>query len=237
MRSTASDLDRFYEILGQLGQDAAQGRPLREYSGKAGLPGRGVYFFLEPGEQRFGLDGPPRVVRVGTHAVSLNAKSSLWSRLRSHLGTRAGSGNHRGSIFRLHVGKALLARDGRALESWGVGSSVSRQLRDDGAAMAAEGEMEHLVSQYIGGMSVLWVEVPDAPGAGSLRSVIEKNAIALLSNKRHPLDVASPDWLGRHSPREEIRESQLWNLNYIDETYDPGFLDQLEIAARSTNKK
>jgi hypothetical protein len=100
--------------------------------------------------------------------------------------------------------------------------------------MAAETELERRVSEYIGGMSILWVNVPDAPSAESIRSLVEKNAIALLSNKRTPLDSASPNWLGRHSPREEIRQSQLWNLNYVDGTYDPAFLDQLELAARST---
>lgn len=234
MRSVESDLDRFYSILDDLSRKGEQGRPLRQYSGKAGLPPRGVYFFREPGEYRTGADGPPRIVRVGTHAVSLNAKSTLWGRLRTHLGTRAGSGNHRGSIFRLHVGRALLARDGRSLESWGLGSSVPKHLRGDSAAMSAEDEIEQRVSEYIGGMSILWVGVPDLPSADSLRSVIEKNAIGLVSNKRRPLDIASPSWLGRHSPREEIRESQLWNLNYVDHTYDPAFLDQLEAAAQST---
>lgn len=234
MISTASHLERFYAILDRLSQDGNQGRPLRDYSGKAGLPARGVYFFREPGEYRFGAAGPLRIVRVGTHAVSLNAKSSLWGRLRMHLGTRGGSGNHRGSIFRRHVGSALLARQGQVMESWGAGSSVAKQLREDSAAMAAEREMEQRVSEYIGGMSILWVNVPDAPSAESLRSFIEKNAIALLSNKRMPLDSSSPAWLGRHSPREEIRQSQLWNLNYVDGTYDPAFLDQLDLAAQFT---
>ena len=234
MISTASHLERFYAILDRLSRDEKQGRPLRDYSGRAGLPARGVYFFREPDEYRLGTDGALRIVRVGTHAVSLNAKSSLWGRLRMHLGTRSGSGNHRGSIFRRHVGSALLARQGRAIESWGVGSSVAKQLREDSAAMAAERELELQVSEYIGGMSVLWVDVPDAPSAESVRSLIEKNAIALLSNHRKPLDSASSTWLGRHSPSEEIRQSQLWNLNYVDRTCDPAFLDKLDFAAQST---
>lgn len=235
MNSIASDLERFYAILARLTLDGKQGRPLREYSGKAGLPARGVYFFREPGEYRFGTDGPLRIVRVGTHAVSLNAKSSLWGRLRTHLGTRSGSGNHRGSIFRLHVGNALLSRDEKVIESWGAGRSVATQLRADSAAMAAEGELERRVSEYIGAMSILWVDVPDLPSSDSVRSTIEKNAIALLSNRKKPMDIASANWLGKHSPREEIRQSHLWNLNYVDGAYDPAFLDQLELAVQSTS--
>ena len=176
----------------------------------------------------------PRIVRVGTHAVSANAVSTLWGRLRTHLGTRTGSGNHRGSIFRRHVGAALLARDQKVIGSWGVGSSASMKLREDPDALAAESELEKRVSEYIGGMSILWIDVPDMPSAESIRAFIEKNAIALLSNKRMPLDKASPKWLGAYSPREEIRQSQLWNLNYVDLTYNPSFLEQLELAAERT---
>jgi hypothetical protein len=77
-------------------------------------------------------------------------------------------------------------------------------------------------------MSVLWVDVPDEPGPNSQRSIIEKNAIALLSNHFNPVDPSSQNWLGRFSPREDIRRSALWNLDYVDGEYDPAFLDLLE---------
>ena len=44
-------------------------------------------------------------------------------------------------------------------------------------------------------------------------AIIEKNTIALLSNRFAPKDASSADWLGRHSPKESIRRSGLWNLN------------------------
>jgi hypothetical protein len=84
------------------------------------------------------------------------------------------------------------------------------------------------VSEYIGAMPVLWVDVPDEPGPESNRSMIEKNSIALLSNRLAPLDAASKGWLGRQSPRDEIVRSGLWNLNYVNESYDPRFLKVLE---------
>ncbi len=187
-----------------------------------------MYFFTEPGELR--INGESRIVRVGTHAVSANAKSTLWSRLRAHRGQVGGGGNHRGSIFRLHVGGALLARDGvhSRLPSWGVGSSAHKDIR------VLEEDHERNVSAYLGSMSVLWVDVPDGPGPLSERAFIERNAIALLSNHTKPLDQPSPEWLGRFSIREEIRASGLWNLNYVGDAYDPTFLDIIAHAAERT---
>jgi hypothetical protein len=77
-------------------------------------------------------------------------------------------------------------------------------------------------------MSVLWVHVPDESGPDSARAFIERNAIALLSNQLAPIDSASESWLGRFSPRYEIRDSALWNLKHVGEMYDPLFLDKFE---------
>ena len=164
----------------------------------------------------------PRIVRVGTHAVSANSKATLWGRLRTHRGDRAGGGSHRSSVFRRHVGAALLARDGGDLPTWGVRSSASSSIR------SSEALHEQQVSAYLGAMSVLWIDVPDEPGPRSARAFVERNAIALLSNHLDPVDRASPIWLGLHSPHREIRTSGLWNLDYVDATYDDTFLDWLE---------
>ncbi|PYI87213.1 MAG: hypothetical protein DME26_06790, partial [Verrucomicrobia bacterium] len=160
---------------------------------------------------------------------------TLWGRLRTHLGTRAGGGNHRGSIFRLHVGAALLARDRVCVPTWGVGSSAPPTLRVNLTAQAAEAACEQRVSEYIGAMTVLWVDVPDEPSTSSLRAFIERNAIALLSNRFAPIEPASTGWLGRHSPRDDIRRSNLWNLNHVDQAYDRLFLDALEEAVEWTS--
>ena len=76
-------------------------------------------------------------------------------------------------------------------------------------------------------MTVLWVAVPDPPGPESLRAYVERNAIAMLSNSLVPVDRPSPEWLGLYSPRREIRDGGLWNLNHVGETYDPSFLEVL----------
>ena len=234
MSDSRTDLDRFYTILSKLEESEQQGLRLASYNGRSPLPARGVYFFREPGEYRLSKPSSLRIVRVGTHAVSANSKSTLWGRLKTHLGTRSGGGNHRGSIFRLHVGAALLAREGVPVRTWGVGSSAPPDLRASVAAQAAEAVYERKVSEYIGAMTVLWVDVPDEPGPSSLRAFIERNAIALLSNRFVPIEPASAGWLGNHSPRGEIRKSRLWNLNHVGQKYDPRFLDELEAAVERT---
>ena len=83
-------------------------------------------------------------------------------------------------------------------------------------------------------MRVLWISVPDEPGPNSHRSVIERNAIALLSNEPDPKDKPSSTWLGLRSPRPEIVASGLWNLNYVSDEYDPTFLDLFEMYVTKT---
>ncbi|MEX2375579.1 MAG: hypothetical protein WD942_08360 [Dehalococcoidia bacterium] len=222
----SADVEQFYHLMDLIAARPGQGGSLSEYTGRSTWPRRGVYFFREPGEQRSGLPGVPRIVRVGTHAVSAGSKSTLWGRLRAHRGSRDGGGNHRGSIFRLHVGAALLDRDREVigeLPTWADGPTAPKLIR------AGEATHERRVSGYIGAMSILWVEVPDDAGRESRRAYIERNAIALLSNGLEPLDPPSAGWLGHHSPRAAIRRSGLWNLNHVDEQYDPRFLDALAV--------
>ena len=79
----------------------------------------GIYFFRESGERRTDTGDGPTIVRVGTHALKAGSEKMLWTRLSQHKGQpNSGSGNHRGSIFRLIIGAALIARGGRELSTW-----------------------------------------------------------------------------------------------------------------------
>lgn len=231
--SRARDLDRFYEVLARLQSKLGGCRCLGACGGGGSdgwrWPLQGVYFFFEPGEMR--EDGrTPRVVRVGTHAVSEGSKTTLWHRLSQHKGHErgkyAGGGNHRGSVFRLHVGTALLATGDYPQEvrsTWGKGASAGPLTRE------LEHPLECQVSAYIRRMPFLWVAVPGPAGTSSPRSIIESNAVALLSNRhKPPIDPPSPNWLGLHAARAEIRESGLWNVNYVDQPYDPSFIELLD---------
>jgi hypothetical protein len=225
MRATLSDVRRFYELLDNLDGRIGGNRRLAECSGRLDWPRRGVYFFFEEGEERAGSGEGPRVVRVGTHALNSGSRTTLWNRLSQHRGSaRTGSGNHRGSVFRLLVGEALGNREpALRLESWGKGSSAGAETR------VREKAHEKRVSTYLGAMPFLWLELDDAPGPASLRGGIERNAIALLSGLvRGSVDPPSPNWLGHFSGRQKVRQSGLWNQNHVDESYSAGFLDELE---------
>jgi hypothetical protein len=183
-----------------------------------------VYFFMEDGEVRSDSGTGPRIVRVGTHALMEGSGTKLWRRLSQHRGQqKTGGGNHRGSIFRLIVGTAVMARNGHDLPSWGHGRNAPADVR------AGESALECEVSKVICAMPFLWLAIDDEPGAESLRGYIERNAIALLSNfDKEPLDPPSTGWLGHSCNRELVRKSGLWNQNHVDEAYDPAFLGRFD---------
>lgn len=217
-------LERFYSLLADLERSLGGARRLSACDGRMSWPSRGVYFFCEPGEVRNDTGHGSRIVRVGTHALKAGSGTKLWTRLSQHRGqARSGGGNHRGSIFRLLVGTALMERDGLSYPSWDQGSSAPREIRE------SEQSLERSVSDVIGAMPFLWLSIIDEPGADSMRGYIERNAIALLSNFRsEPLDPPSESWLGHFCNRERVRTSGLWNQNHVDEQCDPAFLDALE---------
>lgn len=223
MNARLGHLKQFYILLDELERKIGGAKLLVNCSGRQRWPQRGVYFFREHGETRSDTGSGMRVVRVGTHALSATSKTKLWSRLSQHRGN-AGSrgGNHRGSIFRLIVGIALMEQRDYTFSTWGVGNTAPAQVR------VGESALEQEVSVTIGNMPFLWLDVDDSPGNESARGEIERNAIALLSNFAKPLfDGPSPKWLGHCCNRARVRQSGLWNSNHVDETYDPHFLDTL----------
>jgi hypothetical protein len=211
------DTDHLYELLHERARVIGGCRELRSCKGSAGWPTHGVYFFFEPGELRVDRN-VPRVVRVGTHALTATSKALLWGRLRQHRGTAIG-GNHRGSSFRLHIGSALIARASSAdlLLSW-------LATKPTPGLVTEEHQVELAVSQYIGAMPFLWFGIPDR----SQRVSIEADAIGLLSNLSGGLDPPSEDWLGHDAANIKVRFSGLWNVAQVDHRYYPRFLDLLE---------
>lgn len=220
-----SHIDRFYALLARVAAlNTGLSRKLFQQTAATVRHKRGIYFFFEDCEMRMTAPFQQRVVRIGTHAVSEGSKATLWNRLRTHRGGGDGLGNHRGSIFRLHVGESLIRRG--ELEpifpSWGKGQSASADVR------AAEEEIELAVSEHIGNMQVAWLEVPDTSSANSDRGYLERNFIALLAGQTGPLDLPSGNWLGRWSTREAVTSSGLWNVNHVYETFDATSLDVFE---------
>ncbi len=225
-------LDRLYDLLNRvITHNGATIKTLEQYLSEKHTFKRGVYFFYNPNETRATHLNQARIVRVGTHAVSRGSKSTILDRLRQHRGTLVGLGNHRGSIFRLHVGRSILNQNPnqRDFLNWGKGQNASKQIRD------SEADLEKQVSEHIGKLFIIGVEVDDDPGPASDRAFIERNAIGLLSKAAQYFDSPSERWLGQFSDRNEIRDSGLWNINHVGFTYDPEFLNILEIYVNSTN--
>ncbi|MCX6179168.1 MAG: hypothetical protein NT163_07385 [Chlorobiales bacterium] len=228
MLNREDDLNRFYQLLRLL--ERKTGGPFYlSVNHPISLPRRGVYFFMENGELRADASTGLRIVRVGTHGLKQGSKSTLAQRLSQHKGVIiSGGGNHRGSIFRLIVGTALPV-NGCGETRWGKGSTANADIR------LSEEPLEREVSTIIRNMPYLYLDVDDDASPDSLRGVIERNSIALLSNyQKPPLDPPSKEWLGYQCNREKVRLSGLWNQNHVDETYDPAFLNTFELLI---NKK
>lgn len=214
MAARIRDLDRLY---GWLASERALGRTFQfaELS-KSPLPKRGVYVFLDPAEPNFS-GSAPRVVRIGTHGVSAGSKASLRGRLRSHLGGTNEIGNHRGSIFRLHIGRAMLETGpGHAsLATWGEGQDATREVK------AAERAHEIAVTRYLQRLEVAILEIDDEPSKDSMRAIAEMQLIALFSDTMRPVDLPAAGWLGSKSPVPSVRQSGLWNVRGVGGKYDP----------------
>lgn len=224
MNPRLDHLNQFYSLMNTLDERLGGPRFLSSCTAKSGWPSRGVYFFMESGEDRAGDDQQARIVRVGTHAVSEGSRTKLWNRLSTHRGPeKTGIGRQRSSIFRFLIGTALIERDRRVLPTWCEGgASMPKEVLD------SERFMEMAVSDVIRDMPLLWLAVEDPAGRESLRGYIERNSIALLSNYgKDPIDPPSKSWLGRHCTRERVRLSGLWNQLHVQDEYEPEFLDTL----------
>ena len=103
---TNKNVDKFYELITYLENGLSGKKRVSELEGKC-LPSKGLYLFFEDSELRK-LNNELRVTRVGTHGVSMGSKSTLWNRIKTHKGKHDLGGNHRGSIFRLHIGNAII---------------------------------------------------------------------------------------------------------------------------------
>jgi hypothetical protein len=227
-------IDDLYDLFGDLEAKVGGKQELGDCTGYMNWPDRGVYVFFARDEHRENGD-QLRVTRIGTHAVSTGSSTTLWNRLRTHRGAMSGTyedgGNHRGSVFRKRVGEALIEKEGLHDDypEWGDGSSAKRELRLE------ELEMERRVSDYLRELPFLWIDVDDEPSANSDRAFIERNMIGLLSNyQRDPVDPRGDRWLGKYSRSAKIRGSGLWNVDHVDEGYDPTFLNTLEEAVEKT---
>lgn len=160
------------------------------------LPPNGIYIFFENQET---IGTTDRIVRVGTQKKDGRFKN----RIRQHYGyVNSLKGNKNGSIFRKHLGGALLRKDNPSdprLKDW---------LKQDGPTFI---EVEENVSRVLRGDFTFSCFTVDSPEE---RLSLEKGLIALLA--QFPLGEPSATWLGSYASSEDIRRCGLWNTQHIN---------------------
>ncbi len=161
---------------------------------QAQIPMNGIYIMFEEGEKYQGMD---RIVRVGINI----SQNRLRGRIRDHFFE-----NKDKSIFRKNIGQAILNRDNdEYLNIW----SYNPKMKDPPILEKADPDyqfmIEKRVSEYIR-KSISFVFIPVEAKSDRLRF---ENAIVATLNK-DPLFNPGITWLGRHSPKPEIRTSGLW---------------------------
>ena len=157
------------------------------------LPRNGIYFFYEEGEFCRHFDViRPRIVRVGTH----REQDRFRSRIRQHI-----RGNKNSSVFRKHLGGAVLRR--RNPDDFRLG----RWLKQDTPTFE---EVEELVTNRLAAdFTFKCIMVKDKKE----RLDLEERLIATLA--KCPGCEPSKDWLGYYAGSEEIRQSSLWNVQHV----------------------
>jgi hypothetical protein len=172
------------------------------------LPSDGVYFCFERKEN---VHGGLRIARIGSHT----GKGNLAARLREHITV-----NKDRSIFRKHIGRALLNRDRDPfLADWNV-DLTTRKARDKHAHridFEKQNAIELRVSDYLR-TAFTFAVLPMSDCAQALN--FEAAAIGSVSNC--PQCKASSTWLGLSSPNSHIASSGLWQIRGL---WGPGLTE------------
>lgn len=167
------------------------------------IPLNGIYVLFEDGEMGHGTD---RIVRVGTH----NGDDRLRKRLIEHFTKE----NKDRSIFRKNIGRAMLSKaHDPFLEFWEIDlmTRAARLAFGDSVDKARLKEMETQVTAYIRS-HFSFVVIPVS--TYEERHLWESRIIATVAQCH--ICGASAEWLGRYSPKAEIRSSGLWNVQGLN---------------------
>lgn len=170
----------------------------------AALCSNGLYVLFEKGEAGHGGD---RIVRVGTH----RGDNNLCGRLKEHFLTP----NKDRSIFRKHVGRALLHRDGDPfLHAWDTDRTTAASRRAPSATDGVrQSDVEQCVTDFIrSNLSFCVIEVATKFDRRRWEDLL------IATAAQCPSCAPSPGWLGRHSPVTKIRAGKLWQVQGVNGT-------------------
>ena len=178
-------LNKFYELINKLEKFES----IDEFLKSEQKYSKGVYFFFDPAEKI--NNGYNRIIRVGSHGLSGKSNSTLKGRLRQHKGFLNGGGNRRVSVFRRHVGNAIIKKE----------NFDEKEVQDE--------VLEKMISDYINSLPLAVLLFEDKC---KLRKDIEKKSIRLLSENMENINI---NWLGTYSNNEKIKKSGLWNIQHV----------------------
>lgn len=211
-------------------------RPLFTYPfNVTALPTNGIYFFYEKGEYCTHHTSSARVVRVGTHRDG-NFKSRICEHFlldeRKMAFTKDQPAPHDRSIFRKHIGRALLNKAGDPyLAVWDLVFTTrkmrdaKRHLRDISKETEIEAEITRILRNNF---AFRFIEISgqhQRMGGGGL----ERALIGTFAGC--PTCGPSEGWLGNYSPKWQIRNSGLWLIHYL--TAAPVTPEHVSIIART----
>ncbi len=181
----------------------------------------GMYAFFEKGQRcHIGGKTVDRIMRIGINRQNGNFRN----RIRQHYGrVRTLSGKRSSSIFRRHVGGAILKKTNpkdRRLNRW---------LKEDTPRFH---NIEKAVSLHFRQhLSFVCFEM----GNKKRRWQVEKGLIGLLSLYS---PQTSTRWLGRHAADENIQKSGLWNIqDTFPERLKLGWVRHFEHAMKRHHSK
>lgn len=166
------------------------------------IPLNGIYIMFEEGEIGHDTD---RIVRVGTHT----GDKQLPSRILQHYVNE----NKDRSIFRKHIGRALLSRDGDPfLQQWNLDltTSAAKKRYEGMVDFDKQRQVEKRVTEHLQrNLRFVCFRVDDK----NARMRWESRIISTVSW----CEACGPSagWLGLHSPTARIRESGLWIVNEL----------------------
>ena len=164
----------------------------------------GLYFFYQTGEHsQHARDG--RVVRIGNHP---RARDRLRGRLKDHF--RSGSGAKNGSVFRRYIGGALIRRENPESSCLAPRAGEGHWERQTQPACTECWTVEARVTDLLNSaFSFRCVRIDDM----GERNTFEAKLIATLA--ACPVCHPSQTWLGRLAYPATVRESGLWNTEFV----------------------
>jgi hypothetical protein len=183
------------------------------------LPENGIYFFYEIGETWGHGETRPRIVRVGTHKDGNFRKRISEHYVLDELKMNFDSNRpapHDRSIFRKNIGRALLNQSkDKYSQVWDIDFTSHEKRVKFGhfRDIRKEKKIEQDISKILRlNFSFRFIELTgQAKRMGS--TGLESSLIGTLSHCN--LCKPSVNWLGNHSPKKEIRESGLWQIQHL----------------------